>query len=174
MSQLDPMANFNLLVSTGRGLEGRCISSMRVFISRGGMEIEAWKSPFSGLILARVGVPREVVAYVRDLLEEEPWHNDLVKRVVPVDRVVPLRQDDIVRAADELRVAMDPDPSWTFRVRVRKRDADLDRIGLVVAIAELFCNPVDLGTPDFELRVELLRTSAGVSLIRRGEIFPDL
>ncbi len=168
------VSSFNLLVSTGRGLENRCISTMRGILSRADLELEASKSPFSGLVLGRVRRPREVVAYVRDLLEEEPWHNEVVKRVVPIDRVVAASQDDILRAADELRAAMEPDASETFRVRVRKRGADLDRMGLIAAIAELFDNPVDLEAPDFEVRVEMVRSHAGVSMIRRGEIFPDL
>ncbi len=168
------ISSFNLLVSTGRGLENRCISSLGGMLSKADIEVEASRSPFSGLVLARVDEPREVVTFVRDLLEEEPWHNDLVKRVVPIDRVVAPHQDDIVRAADELKAAMEPDPSETFRVRVRKRGAELNRMELVIAVADLFGNPVDLEAPDFEVRVEMLRSQAGVSIIRRGEIFPDL
>lgn len=168
------ISSFNILVSTGRGLENGCISNLRGILSRADMELEASRSPFSGLILGRVGEPRKVVAFVRDLLEEEPWHNELVKRIVPIDRVVAASQDDILKAAEELRAAVEPDPSKTFRVRVRKRGADLDRLGLVVALAELFKNPVDLAAPDFEVRVEMVRSHAGVSIIGRGEIFPDL
>jgi tRNA(Ser,Leu) C12 N-acetylase TAN1 len=168
------ISSFNLLVSTGRGLEDRCISSLRGMLSKADIELEASRSPFSGLVLGHVEEPRGIVTFVRDLLEEEPWHNDLVKRVVPIDRVVAAGPEDIVRAADELRNAVEPDASQTFRVRVRKRGADLDRMGLVVAVAELFENPVDLEAPDFEVRVEMVRTHAGVSIIRRGEIFPDL
>ncbi len=174
MGTQDLVSSFNILVSTGRGLENRCISTLRGILSRAGTELEASRSPFSGLILGRVGEPRKAVAFVRDLLEEEPWHNELVKRIVPIDRVVAANQDDIVKAAEELSAALEPHPSETFRVRVRKRGADLDRLRLVVAIAELFKNPVDLDAPDFEVRVEMVRSHAGVSIIGRGEIFPDL
>ena len=107
-------------------------------------------------------------------LDERPWYNDLIKRAVPIDCVVKPDPEDIIEASKRLRDETQPCREETFRVRIRKRGAAIERMDLIVRIADLFENPVDLVRPDFELRVEMLRGRSGVSLIRRGEIFPDL
>jgi tRNA(Ser,Leu) C12 N-acetylase TAN1 len=166
---------FDLLVSTGRGLEARCISDLRSILGDGDSEFRASKTVFSGLIKAWVGgESRRAVGIIRDTLIEEPWHNDVIKRVVPIDTVVRNDPGSIVSAAEGLLERCNPDTGERFRVRIRKRGSDTDRMALIRELADLFDNPVDLEKPDFELRVEMVRSVAGVSLIRRGEIFPDL
>jgi tRNA acetyltransferase TAN1 len=133
----------------------------------------ARRSEFSGLLVAQTSDARASVEHLSQTLEEKPWYNDLVKRAVPIDIVVDLDLGEIVEAA-EILCQKAPGEEETFRVRIRKRGAQIDRMDLVEKIADLFRNPVNLTEPDFELRVEMLRKVAGVSLIKRGEIFPDL
>jgi tRNA(Ser,Leu) C12 N-acetylase TAN1 len=166
---------FDLLVSTGRGLEGRCISALKEVLNEFDPGLRAAPAPFHGLVKAWVAPPgREAVRQVARTLDERPWHNDLIKRVVPIDLVVETDPSTIVQAARDLRQEIQPGEDEKFRVRVRKRGAPVDRAGLIVDIADLFQNGVDLDDPDFEVRVEVIRKDTGISLIRRGEIFPDL
>jgi len=165
---------FDLLVSTGRGLEMRCISDLHSILSPGFPAFRARKSPFSGLVKAWVGEKREAVRVLAETLETEPWFNDVIKRAVPIDRVVPTEAKAIVLAAREIASLSPPGPADKFRVRVRKRGAHIDRMELIRSLAEIFDNPVDLENPDFEVRIEVVRGETGVSIIRRGEIFPDL
>jgi tRNA acetyltransferase TAN1 len=131
------------------------------------------RSGFSGLLLARTSDARASVDHISKTLEEKPWFNDLIKRAVPIDLLVDLGLDEILEAAETLSQKA-PGDDDTFRVRIRKRGAQIDRMDLIEKIADLFVNPVNLVEPDFELRVEILRKSAGLSLIKRGEIFPEL
>ena len=165
---------FNLIVSTGRGLEPRCSRALLEIFSGFDDSFESWKSVFSGLLLARARNPRPAVGHLVKTLGERPWFNDLVKRAVPVDLVVETNPDEIVEASKRLRDGTDLGAEEPFRVRIRKRGAEVDRMELIGRIADLFANPVDLVSPEFELRVEIIRGVTGVSLIRRGEIFPDL
>lgn len=166
---------FDLLISTGRGLEARCISDLRSILGEENPEFRAGKTVYSGLVKAWVeGESRRAVRTITDALTEEPWHNDVIKRVVPIDTVIRNDPGSIVSAAEGLLVEFKPDADERFRVRIRKRGSDTDRLALIRELADLFDNPVDLETPDFELRVEMVRSVSGVSLIRRGEIFPDL
>ncbi len=136
--------------------------------------IDARRSCFSGLVKCSVQDPRAAVGLVVAALEDEPWHNETIKRVVPIDEVVDTSPESILDAARRLSVGASVPPEWSFRVRVRKRGASLDRMKLIIELADLFQNKVNLSNPDFELRVEMLREVTGVSLIRRGDIFPDL
>lgn len=165
---------FNLLVSTGRGLEPRCSQVLVEIFSGFDDNFKSWKSVFSGLLLARTRDPRLSVGHLALTLEERPWFNDLVKRAVPIDLVVGSEPEEIVEAFRILRDNANLGGEDTFRVRIRKRGAEIDRMDLIGKIADLFENPVNLVTPEFELRVEMIRRDAGVSLIRHGEIFPDL
>lgn len=174
MTVPDHTSGLNLLVSTGRGLEANCISALKKILVDHDSQMEAWRSPFSGLVACRVRQPREAVAILVAALDREPWHNDLIKRAVPIDVVVPGDIDSIAVAAEELRDGVEIPAEWSFRVRVRKRGAAIDRMSLIERVADLFPNGVDLESPDFEVRIEMLRRWAGVSILRRGEIFPDL
>lgn len=169
-----PIEDFGLLVSTGRGLEWRCISSLREMLRDHDPDLVARPSAFRGLVKAWVGDPRGAIRHTVGILEDQPWHNEVVKRLVPIDVVVPPDPEDILGAASRLKEDFHPGDDESFRVRIRKRGAPIARMALIIQIAELFSNRVDLEHPDFELRVEMLRNEAGVSFIRRGEIFPDL
>jgi tRNA acetyltransferase TAN1 len=162
-----------MIISTGRGLEPRCMQVLREIFSGFDDSFSPRRSGFSGLLVAQTSNPRASVEHISKTLEERPWFNDLIKRAVPIDRVVDLDPEDIVRAAESLSQEA-PGVNKAFRVRIRKRGAQVDRMDLIEKIADLFENPVNLSKPDFELRVEMLRRSAGVSLIKREEIFPDL
>jgi tRNA acetyltransferase TAN1 len=162
-----------MMISTGRGLEPRCMQVLGEIFSDFDDSFSSRRSGFSGLLVAHTSDARASVAHITKTLEEKPWYNDLIKRAVPIDHVVDPDPVDIVRAAGSLRQDA-PGVDESFRVRIRKRGAQIDRMDLIEKIADLFENPVNLVKPDFELRVEMLRKSAGVSLIKRGEIFPDL
>lgn len=166
---------FNLLVSTGRGLEQKCISDLEELVCGLDPGFRAMRSQFSGLVkcLATKG-NRDIIRHITSVLQEKPWYNELIKRVVPVDSVVLSDPVRIVEAVKDLRLQIPVRDEESFRVRVRKRGATLDRVELITAIAELFDNRVNLAHPDFEVRVEMVGKLSGVSIIGRGEIFPDL
>jgi len=166
---------FDLLVSTGRGLEQKCISALEEVIRSFDPGFRATKSQFCGLLKGSATKPnRDIIHHVVSVLEEKPWYNELIKRVVPIDTVVLSDPRRIVEAVKDLRLRIPPRGDESFRVRVRKRGAGLERMELITSVADLFDNEVDLAHPDFEVRIEMVGKSSGVSIIRRGEIFPDL
>jgi len=166
---------FDLLVSTGRGLERKCISALEEVVCSFDPDFRATTSQFSGLLKGfATKANREIVHHIRWILEDKPWYNELIKRAVPIDKVVLTEAGRIVEAVKDLRLQIPPRDEESFRVRVRKRGAPLDRMELIAAVADLFNNKVDLAHPDFEVRIEMVGELSGVSIIRRGEIFPDL
>jgi len=166
---------FDLLVSTGRGLEQKCISALEEVICSFDPCFRATPSRFSGLLKgSATKANRDIIRYLISVLEDKPWYNELIKRVVPIDMVVCSDPGQIVQAVKDLSLRIPPRDEESFRVRVRKRGASLDRMKLIAAVADIFDNSVDLGHPDFEVRIEMVGKLSGVSIIRRGEIFPDL
>ncbi len=165
---------FNLLVSTGRGLEERCIDTLREIMGDVDEGFSAHPARFSGLVTAAATIPsRDAVRHIAEVVEREPWHNLIVKRVVPVDLVVLTDEARIVDGFRELLKMRPPHPSESFRVTLRRRGARLDRDRLIRSVADLFDNRVDLERPDLEARIEVLGGETGLSILRRGEIFPE-
>ncbi len=168
-------SQFNLLVSTGRNLEDRCIFTIKVLLSDSFPDLEAEATPFSGLVAVWVkGENREAIRDLARRMEIEPWHNDVIKRMVPVDEVVDSDPSLIVAACSRLSSRFQPQQEEKFRVRIRRRGSNIERMELIDSIADLFDNSVDLEHPDFEVRVEIIRDVAGVCFIRKGEMFPNL
>ncbi len=175
MAHIEASWDFHLIVSTGRGLEPACISAIREILAGIDPHMSGHRLGFSGLVAIHLHTPpREAVKKIATTLVEKPWYNDLIKRVVPIDRVVATRQPEIISAVDEIRGEAAIRMDESFRVKVRRRGSDIDRISLIMAVADLFVNRVDLENPDLEVRIEILGEVSGISVIRRGEIFPDL
>jgi tRNA acetyltransferase TAN1 len=166
---------FDLLVSTGRGLEQKCISALKEVVCSFDPDFGVMTSEFSGLLKGYATRPnRDIVRHIASVLQERPWYNELIKRAVPIDKVILNDPGQIVEAVKDLRLQIPSGDEESFRVRVRKRGAALDRMKLIAAVADLFDNRVDLAHPDFEVRIEMVGKLSGVSIIRRGEIFPGL
>ena len=172
---MEGLNKFNLLVSTGRGLEDRCIGALKGIMEDVDDNFVAQPSAFSGLVLGVSSVEsREAVRHISMVIEKEPWHNLVIKRVVPIDEVVPTDLDAIVVGFKELLKRLHPDRSYSFRVTLRRRGAQIDRREAIVAVADLFDNRVDLEDPDIQARIEVLGKQTGISIIGRDEIFPQL
>jgi tRNA acetyltransferase TAN1 len=125
-----------------------------------------------GMILVYSSLdPIAVIDKLKELVASEPWQVRYVRRVLPVQVVVPTRLDTIIQAARDLIKKMGND---TFRVTVEKRHNSLGSMQIVKAIADQISNKVDLENPSWVILVQVLGGLTGVSVLRPHQIFSSV
>ncbi len=162
---------FNLLVSSPRGLEHDACSELWFLLGEVGDErAEVETTPVKGLIWAKTSLnPFEAVRRLRALLAERPEDFRVIQRVIPIERVVRTDLEEIARAARELALAK-IGPGEKFRITVEKRHTELGTMDIIKAAAEGIDRPVDLKNPDKIVLIEVVGGLTGISVIRPGDI----
>lgn len=163
--------NFNLLVSTYRFREEDAYDEILDLLDRfGDPDAEAEVTQVSGIILARTAIDALcVVEKLKALVAQEPWEVRYILRVLPVERVVPAELEDIQGAARDLASRIGPGES--FRVTVEKRHSPLHSREIIDYIADVVERKVDLDDPGWTILVEIVGRDAGVSVLKKGQIF---
>ncbi|GAB6945907.1 THUMP domain-containing protein [Vulcanisaeta sp. JCM 16161] len=164
--------DFNLVVSTGRRLEGRCADELRYIGDLVGMRIAQTSfTGFDGLITGYVdGDPVEFTRKLKELVSSGRYVPRFVLKVVPVMRTVKTNIEEISKAAVEL-ASRYLGPNETYKVEVRKRGVDLDRMEIIDSIASKISNKVRLENPDKVIQVEVFPSRTGISVIKEDDIF---
>lgn len=164
------MRDFNLLISTSRGNEGKCASELWFIFRELGVEsIDIDRASFSGLLVAKVGAnPFEVVSRMRSYVEEKPWDLKYILKVTPIELVVKSELSEIVGAAKILAPKIRADE--TFRVTVNKRGLDVSTSSVIEAVAGVVDRKVSLDAPSKILLIEIVGNLTGVSVIRKDDV----
>jgi tRNA acetyltransferase TAN1 len=89
-------------------------------------------------------------------------------RIIPVDRVVDTKLEDIVKAVKDLASAIGP--GETFRITIEARDSPYQEKKLIDAIADVVDRKVSLDSPDKVVLLEIFGEYAGVSVISPQDI----
>lgn len=155
--------DFNLVVSTGRRLEGRCADELKYVGDLVGMMIAQTSfTGFDGLITGYVdGDPVEFTRRLKELVSSGRYVPRFVLKVVPIMRTVKTDIEEISKAAIEL-ASRYLSPNETYKVEVRKRGGvDLDRMDVINSIASKISNKVKLENPDKVIQVEIFHRGLG-------------
>ena len=89
-------------------------------------------------------------------------------RIIPVDRVVDTKVEDIVGAVKELSPAIGP--GETFRITIEARDSPYKERALIDAIADAVDRKVSLDSPDKVVLLEVFGEYSGVSVLSPQDI----
>ncbi|MGC9152615.1 MAG: THUMP domain-containing protein [Vulcanisaeta sp.] len=164
--------DFNLVISTGRRLEGRCADELKYIGELVGMRIAQTSfTGFDGLITGYVdGDPIEFVRRLKELVSGGHYIPRFVLKVVPIMRTVNTDLEAITNAAVEL-ASKYLASGETYKVEVRKRGVDLDRMEIIDSIASRISNKVKLENPDKVIQLEIFPSRTGISVIREDDIF---
>jgi len=165
------LRDFNLLVSTPRGMEHDACSELWFLLGEIGDErAEVETTPVKGLICAKTALdPFEVIRRFRELLAERPEEFRVIQRVIPIERVVRTDLAEIARAAQELASAK-IGAGEKFRITVEKRHTELGTMDIIKAAAEGIDRPVDLKHPDKIVLIEVVGALTGISVIEPDDI----
>jgi len=91
-----------------------------------------------------------------------------ILRIIPVDKVVDTKVEEIVKAVKELAPAIGP--GETFRITIEARDSPYSDKELIDSLADAVDRDVDLDTPDKVVLLEIFGEYSGVSVISPNEI----
>ena len=164
------LRDFNLLVTTTRGNEDNACSEIWYLLKEIGDEkAEVDKTGVSGLIAAKTNIdPFEVIAKFREILKERPYEFRYSLRIIPIERVVKTRLEEIAKVAEELAPRIGENE--TFRITVEKRFTEISTKDVIEAAASKIERKVNLEKPDKILLIEIVGGFTGISLIKPEDI----
>lgn len=112
--------------------------------------------------------PKALLSFITDFVRSEPFKVRSIMRIIPVDRVVDTKVQDIVDAVKELSSAIGP--GETFRITIEARDSPYQDKKLIDAIADVVDRKVSLDSPDKMVLLEIFGEYSGVSVISPHDI----
>jgi tRNA acetyltransferase TAN1 len=157
----------NLLATSEIWSESEACSELWMLLRAVGDETPVVdRSPIRGLIAAKTSLdPLEAIGRLRSELAENPEGFRALLRVMPVDTVVPTELDGIVGAANRLASKIGEDES--FRVTLEKRRTHFRSREVIDAVAEGIDRRVDLEGYDWNVLIEIIGKTTGISVIPR-------
>jgi len=164
------LKEFNLLVTTTRGNEDNACSEIWYLLKEIGDEkAEVDRTGVSGLIAAKTSLnPFEVIAKFREILKERPYEFRYSLRIIPIEKVVKTRLEEIQKVSDELSQKIGENE--TFRVTVEKRFTEISTRDVIEAAASKIERKVNLEKPDKILLIEIVGGLTGISVIKPDDI----
>ncbi|MFX1504590.1 MAG: THUMP domain-containing protein [Promethearchaeota archaeon] len=158
----------SFLISSQRSFERDALSEAYYVISDVlGYPTLALKSRVPGLsilTLKEEANPFQIISEIHQYVQEKGLLVACLK-IVPLERLIKTNLSEIVETAVSLaRVRILPTNSW--KITVRKRQTNLRTFQVVESIAEkINWGVVNLSSPDFEIRTEIIRDLTGISVM---------
>ena len=159
----------NLVVTSAKGLEARASAEFKeVALLSGARKFTIERSPYDGVIEVDAEDAKALVSFIREYVKTEPFKVRFMMRLIPVDRVVDTKMEEIVRAVKDLSEAIEP--SESFRVTIEARDSPYSEKQLIEAIADSVDRKVSLDSPDKIVLLEIFGEYAGVAVVAPDDI----
>lgn len=160
----------NLIITCPRHLEPETEGELRNILGDLGDEnVKIAITNMSGILTAETKLdPVEVVRKVKELLLDEPWSVRYCKRIIPVQRVIESKMDEIEKSFEEIKDQIAEEE--TYRISIEKRNSDLSSKEIITKIANKIRNKVSLEFPDKVLLIEILGAKTGISILKKSDI----
>jgi len=159
----------NLIVTSAKGLEARASAEFKeVALLSGIRKVTIERSAYDGILEVEVENPKALLAFFSEFVRSEPFKVRFVMRVIPVDRVVDTKIEDIVGAVTDL--APKVGPAESFRITIEARDSPYSEKQLIDAIANAVDRKVSLDSPDKIVFIQIFGEYTGVSVLSPDEI----
>jgi tRNA acetyltransferase TAN1 len=159
----------NLLVTSAKGLEARASAEFKeIALLSGSRKLTIERSAYDGVIEVEAENPKALLTFITDFVKSEPFKVRFIMRLIPVDKVVDTKMDDIVKAVKELSSSIGQ--SQTFRITIEARDSPYNDKELIEAIADAIDRKVSLDSPDKVVLLEIFGEYSGVSVLAPDEI----
>jgi tRNA acetyltransferase TAN1 len=130
-------------------------------------------SEFSGIITADTSLnPFQVIGEIRKKILDEPWSVRYCHRFIPIQETTLTELDHIVKAVQRHVNTMKIADS--YRITIEKRGSDLSSKDMINAIAKIIHNRVSLEKFDWNVIIEVLGGTSGISVIKEQDIVSTL
>jgi tRNA acetyltransferase TAN1 len=159
----------NLIVTSAKGLEARASAEFKeVALLSGARKLTIERSPYDGVLEVEAENPKALISFISDFVRSEPFKVRFIMRLIPVDRVVDTKIQDIVKAVRDLSPSIGQ--GETFRITIEARDSPYSDKELIDAIADAIDRKVSLDSPDKVVLLEVFGEYSGISVLTPREI----
>ncbi len=160
----------NLIVTCARHLEPETEEELRGFLDElGDSEPKVTITSMSGVLTAETKLdPVEVVRKIKEMLLDEPWSVRYSLRIIPIQRIVETKIEEIEKVVDELSENISKDEK--YRISIEKRNSDMSSQDIIKKIASKIKNQVSLEYPDKVVLIEIMGNKTGISVVKKSDI----
>ena len=164
----------NLIVTCSRHMEEDAVNEITKFLQDiGDIESEIEISEFSGIITVSTSLnPFDLVEKIRTKILDEPWSVRYCHRFIPIQETTGTSLDEITKAVQKHVNIMKPTDS--YRITIEKRGSDLSSKNMIEEIAKIIQNKVSLEEFDWNVIIEVLGKTAGISVLKDKDIVSTL
>ncbi len=160
----------NLIVTCARHLEPETEEELRGFLDEfGDSDPKVTITSMSGILTAETTLdPVEVVRKIKEMLLDEPWSVRYCLRIIPIQRIVETKIEEIEKIVEELSDNISKDEK--YRISIEKRNSDMSSQDIIKKIASKIKNQVSLEFPDKVVLIEILGNKTGISVLKKSDI----
>ena len=163
--------NFNLLVSTSRFNESNAKAELWFTLLICGDQYPIISNvEYSGLITAFTSLnAKEVIKKIQDILKKDPNYFQYILKIIPIDFVCETNED-IIHQMIQTHYKDYMDDRQSFKIYLKRRKSlIIKRERLIINIAKIFINKVDLNHTDIIVRIEVLGSICGISFLNNNQ-----
>lgn len=159
----------NLVVTSAKGLEARASAEFKeIVLLSGARKVSLERSPYDGIVEVDVERPKELISFLTNFVRTEPFKVRYIMRVIPVEKVVDTKMEEITRAVKELSGNIGEGEK--FRVTIEARDSPYSNKELIDAVANVVDRDVDLDSPDKIVFMQIFGEYTGLSVVGPDEV----
>ncbi|MEK9682301.1 MAG: RNA methyltransferase [Nitrosopumilus sp.] len=160
----------NLIVTCARHLEPETEEELRGFLDEfGDSDPKVTITSMSGILTAETKLePVEVVRKIKEMLLDEPWSVRYCLRIIPIQRIVETKIEEIEKVVEELSENISKDEK--YRISIEKRNSDISSQDIIKKIASKIKSQVSLEFPEKVVLIEILGNKTGISVLKKSDI----
>ena len=164
------------MVSTGRDFEDQAEYELWFnLLALGDESPIIFRSGNQGLILAKTTIkPLDLIQHFREIMQsKDKDYSQFIHKITPIDIVVPSTLESLKEGVLKLieNHPMCKNSKAKYRISVKKRQSPLQTSDIIDTIASNIPNDVSLKDFDWNVQVEVIGDSTGISLLGKSDIF---
>jgi len=158
-----------LIVTYDPAHEQSCRESLKNVMDAAGAKPKLLKSKYSGIFLIDVSKAKDVVKKLVSLSKKDPGIFGKTHRYIPVDKWVSSKVPDMQKAVKSLVPKIGENEKWMMDLEKRYYHK-LEYDKLIKKLTDVVDRrKIDLKKPKKIIKVEIIGTSAGISLLEPGQ-----
>jgi tRNA acetyltransferase TAN1 len=159
----------NLILTSAKGLEARASAEFKeIALLSGVRKVSLERSAYDGVVEIEAENPKGLLTFLAEFVKSEPFKVRYIMRVMPVDKVVDTKMEEISKAVKDLSSAIGQGES--FRVTIEARDSPYGDNELIDAVADVVDRKVSLSSPDKIVFLQVFGEYTGVSVVSPHDI----
>jgi tRNA acetyltransferase TAN1 len=160
----------NLIITCARHLEPETEEELISILEEfGDSDVKVSITNMPGILTAKTKLdPIDAVRKIKEMLLDEPWSVRYCLRIIPIQKVIETKIEEIEKSIVELSDQILDDE--TYRISIEKRNSNVSSKEIITKIADKIKNKVSLEFPDKVLLIEILGNTTGISILKKSDI----